>query len=211
MDSMAAFLIAIIILTTAPGADTVIVIRNSLRGGLPDGFVTVLAICSGLFVHATVSAIGISLIILQSAWLFTLLKFAGAAYLIWLGYSTVTARQVDTSEIDAATGQLALMFNPLRSIREGFLSNVLNPKPMVFYLAFLPQFIDPLQSALSQSLTLALIHFVISVVWLGIVVLLASRMRDWLKGEAVSLWVNRVLGFGLGGFGVALAFQTYRD
>ncbi len=78
-------LIAVTLLTLTPGVDTMLIIRNSARGGWLDGAVSSLGICSGLFVHATVSALGISIILLQTAWAFNALKFAGAAYLIWLG------------------------------------------------------------------------------------------------------------------------------
>ncbi|MDZ7685995.1 MAG: LysE family translocator [Gammaproteobacteria bacterium] len=152
------FLISITLLTISPGVDTVLVIRNATRGGVADGLVTTVAICTGLFVHATVSAVGISVILLESAFLFGLLKLAGAAYLIWLGVVSVgqALKGGGSLEIGGAAGSA---FIPLRSIREGFLSNVLNPKPIVFYMAFLPQFIDPDKSALEQSLLLALIHF----------------------------------------------------
>lgn len=84
-----AFLIAITILTLTPGLDTALVIRNTTRGGFHDGAVTSLGICLGLFVHASFSALGISVILTQSAELFTLVKSVGAAYLIWLGISSL--------------------------------------------------------------------------------------------------------------------------
>lgn len=205
MDSFFAFLVAITLLTIAPGADTVVVIRNALRGGFIDGAVTSLAICSGLFVHATVSAVGISLIILQSAWLFTLLKLLGAAYLLWLGLITLYRAGEAIQVGQVSEGQ----FVPTRSVSEGLLSNLLNPKPIVFYMAFLPQFIDPEHSALMQSLQLAGVHFVISVFWLALVALLAIQMRRWLRSENVTKRVNQGLGFGLCGFGVALAAESY--
>ncbi len=206
MDSFLAFLIAITLLTIAPGADTVVVIRNALRGGFIDGAVTSLAICSGLFVHATVSAVGISLIILQSAWLFTLLKLLGAGYLLWLGVVTLYRAGESIHVGQVSEGR----FIAIRSIREGLLSNLLNPKPIVFYMAFLPQFIDPQRSALVQSLQLAGVHFVISVFWLALVALMATQMRRWLRSEYVTRRVNQGLGFGLCGFGVALAAESYQ-
>ncbi|WP_198518078.1 LysE family translocator [Enterococcus faecium] len=84
-----AFLIAITILTLTPGLDTALVIRNTTRAGLQDGCMTSLGICCGLFVHALFSAIGISAILAQSAELFQLVKMTGAAYLIWLGFSSL--------------------------------------------------------------------------------------------------------------------------
>ena len=91
------------------------------------------------------------------------------------------------------------------------LSNVLNPKPIVFYMAFLPQFIDPTGSTLSQSLQMASIHFVISVVWLIAVAGMAVQMRQWLSNEQLVKRINRGLGFGLCSFGVLLAAETARQ
>ncbi|WP_354622754.1 LysE family translocator [Psychromonas sp. MME2] len=159
-----AFLIAITILTLTPGLDTALVIRNSSRSGSLDGCVTSLGICSGLFVHALFSALGISAILLQSAQLFEVMKWIGASYLIWLGLTSLRGMfkaQPDLTMQD----QKHLVFNCRRSLREGFLSNVLNPKTAIFYLAFLPQFIDPNYSPVLQSLTMAAIHFLIAMVW----------------------------------------------
>ena len=79
------YLIAMTLLTITPGVDTVLIIRNTTRGGWRDGALSSLGICSGLFVHAVVSAVGISVILLQSAWAFSALKLGGAGYLVWLG------------------------------------------------------------------------------------------------------------------------------
>lgn len=159
-----AFLIAITILTLTPGLDTALVIRNTSRGGIADGWVTSLGICCGLFVHATFSAIGISAILAQSAELFSLVKMVGAGYLIWLGLVSLKAVfQQHHSHVVDREDRLSL--NKRRAFREGFLSNVLNPKTAVFYLAFLPQFIDSQYSPISQSFLMAGIHFVIAMVW----------------------------------------------
>lgn len=159
-----AFLIAITILTLTPGLDTALVIRNSSRSGSLDGCVTSLGICLGLFVHALFSALGISAILLQSAELFQVMKWIGAAYLIWLGLTSV--RGMFTAQPDLTLqDQKHAVLNCRRSLREGFLSNVLNPKTAIFYLAFLPQFIDPNYSPVLQSLTMAAIHFLIAMVW----------------------------------------------
>ncbi|WP_367988886.1 LysE family translocator [Vibrio sp. NTOU-M3] len=159
-----AFLIAITILTLTPGLDTALVIRNTSRGGIADGWVTSLGICCGLFVHATFSAIGISAILAQSAELFSLVKMVGAGYLIWLGLVSlkVVFQQHHSHAVDR---EESLSLNKRRAFREGFLSNVLNPKTAVFYLAFLPQFIDSQNSPISQSFLMAGIHFVIAMVW----------------------------------------------
>lgn len=125
------FFIAITILTLTPGLDTALVIRNTSRAGFADGCTTSLGICFGLFVHATFSAIGISAILAQSAELFQIVKMVGAAYLIWLGISGLRSLMKTGQGIEVASLAHA-QFRLTRSLREGFLSNVLNPKTAVF-------------------------------------------------------------------------------
>lgn len=179
--SLWTYLVAITLLTITPGVDTMMVLRNTLRGGAKDGLVSSLGICLGLFVHATLSAVGISAILLYSATAFTLLKTIGACYLLWLGFAGIRAfwnARYHTEETSLKPDP----FNALRSLREGFLSNVLNPKTIIFYMAFLPQFIDPTHSALTQSLFLALLHFIIGTLWQGILVyMICSANRLILK------------------------------
>lgn len=199
------FLVAIILLSMSPGVDTLLVIRNTARGGWRDGVATSLAICCGLFVHATVSALGISLILLQSAWAFGVLKLAGAAYLVWLGVaSLLAARRGQGLPVAAVDTERAAV--PLwRPVREGLLSNVLNPKTVVFYMAFLPQFIAPGDPALAKSLWLAGVHFVVANLWqIGIVAMVGSAGR-WLASAAFTRWLNGLTGTVLVGFGVKLA------
>lgn len=159
------FLVAITLLSITPGVDTLLVIRNTSRGGVRDGALTSLAICCGLFVHAAVSALGISLILLQSAWAFGVLKLAGAVYLIWLGVQALLAARRGQGLPVAGMGGARRSVSVWRPLREGLLSNVLNPKTIVFYMAFLPQFIAPGDPALVKSLFLAGVHFVIANLW----------------------------------------------
>ncbi len=197
------FLIAITLLTISPGVDTLLVMRNTARGGWKDGLVTSLGICSGLFVHAAVSAVGISVILLQSAWAFNALKFAGALYLIWLGIQSI--RNLKALPMDQVRGVGARTTSWTRSIREGLLSNVLNPKTIVFYMAFLPQFISPTQSPMVQSLFMAGIHFVIGLVWLGILTVVVCRLKSFGASSGIEKWVQGVTGGVMILLGIKLA------
>ncbi|WP_176330157.1 LysE family translocator [Oceanospirillum sanctuarii] len=206
-----AFLIAITLLTMSPGVDTLVVIRNTLRGGFRDGAVTSFAICLGLFVHAVISAGGISLILLQSAYLFTALKLVGALYLIWLGYkslSSALARNHSSSlgqALEESTSEAQV--SVWRSFREGFLSNVLNPKTIVFYMAFLPQFIQHGEPAMVKSLFLAGVHFAIANVWQLLIVLMVGRASVWLLKGSVMRAVDGVIGGVMVAFGLKLAMD----
>lgn len=200
------FVVAITLLTVTPGVDTLLVIRNTSRGGLRDGVLTSVAICAGLFVHALVSSAGISLILLQSAWAFSALKLAGAAYLVWLGLkSLLNARHARGLSLDAGVAhQRVSCWLPLR---EGFLSNVLNPKTIVFYMAFLPQFIAPTDPAILKSLWLAGVHFVIANLWQISVAMMVGGAGRWLSRPRVSRWMEGITGTVMVMLGARLALS----
>lgn len=201
-------LIAVTLLTITPGLDTMLIIRNSGRGGWRDGAASSLGICSGLFVHATVSALGISLILLKTAWAFNTLKFAGAAYLIWLGVTSwkhaIHSPQCMLPDNPHSSGN---DFNLRRSLREGFLSNVLNPKTVIFYMAFLPQFIDPSESPLLQSLFVAGLHFCVAMVWQCLLASMVDRARNWLQNPGVNRIFHGLTGSIMMMIGFKLVFE----
>lgn len=210
MDSHTFFacLIAVTVLTLTPGLDTMLVIRNSARGGWLDGAVSSLGICSGLFVHATVSALGISIILLQTAWAFSALKVAGAAYLVWLGlcsWKRAATRATNLLGINNATPDDGFLF--ARSLREGFLSNVLNPKTAVFYMAFLPQFIDPLGSPLGQSFLVAGTHFCVSMIYQCLLAAMVDRAKEWLHSSKVNRVFDSLTGSIFLLLGIRLALE----
>ena len=131
-----AFLSASIILTLAPGPDILYLLSTSLSSGWRSGAMLALGLCSGLIFHTFLVAGGVAAIIQASPFLFSLLKYAGAAYLLYLAYGSLNAR-----------GSLPLAAsiapNPRGSLyRRGLVMNILNPKVLIFFLAFLPQFID---------------------------------------------------------------------
>jgi threonine/homoserine/homoserine lactone efflux protein len=200
------YLVAITLLTLTPGVDTMLIIRNTGRGGWRDGAVSSLGICTGLLAHATVSALGISVILLHSALAFSALKLAGAAYLAWLGMVSLHhAWRGGKTPAAALQNAPGLRFSARRSFVEGFLSNILNPKTVVFYMAFLPQFIDPAGSALGQSLVLAGFHFAIAMVWQCFLALLVGRARTWLSHRAVHRTFDGLAGSIMMALGIRLA------
>ncbi|MBR9903767.1 MAG: LysE family translocator, partial [Gammaproteobacteria bacterium] len=166
---------------------------------------TSLAICCGLFVHATISALGISLILLQSAWAFHMLKLVGAGYLIWLGItSLLAARKGQPLPVNGVLEGTSAV-SRWQPVKEGFLSNVLNPKTVVFYMAFLPQFIAPGEPALLKSLWLAGVHFIIANIWQIGVVLMVGSAGKWLASARFAQTLNAATGAVLVVFGIRLA------
>lgn len=199
------FLIAITLLTISPGVDTLLVIRNTARGGVRDGIATSFAICCGLFIHATISALGISLILLQSAWAFHMLKLVGAGYLIWLGITSLLAARRGQALPVSGVVTNSPAVSRWQPIKEGFLSNVLNPKTVVFYMAFLPQFIAPGDPTLLKSLWLAGVHFIIANIWQISVVLMVGSAGKWLANARFAQTLNATTGTVLIVFGIRLA------
>lgn len=203
-----AFLIAITILTLTPGLDTALVIRNSSRGGFQDGAMTSLGICLGLFVHATFSAIGISALLAQSAELFNLVKMIGAGYLIYLGLTSLKTLFLSKGSQPSTSKVMPQQKSSrLKSLREGLLSNVLNPKTAVFYLAFLPQFINPEGSAFLQSTLMASIHFVIAMVWQCGLAGALTKAKALLQNAHFMHWMEATTGMVLVGLGIKLIVE----
>jgi len=201
-----AFLIAITILTITPGLDTALVIRNTTRGGEKDGFVTNIGICSGLFFHASLSAVGISLLLSQSPQLFQTVKMIGALYILYLGVQGLRQSFMATTQ-NKETTNIKGSFNLIKSFREGLLSNALNPKTAIFYLAFLPQFINPEYSAFMQSLLMAAIHFVIAMCWQAFISRMIVTAQKRFDGGKTQLIMERLTGVVLIGLAVKLLME----
>jgi threonine/homoserine/homoserine lactone efflux protein len=198
------------LLTITPGPDTLLVVRSVLARGQTAGFVTTAGICSGLFLHATLSALGLSLILVQSARAFHLVQLAGAGYLIGLGSQSLwRGLRHDPARAPALAARPTAGLGPAwwRSFREGLLTNLLNPKVAIFYLAFLPQFIQPGDPVLGKSLLLASIHGVLGLGWLSLVTLLLGRLRGLLTRSDVQRGLEALTGTILIAFGVRLALE----
>jgi len=200
--SILAFIGIAVLLTILPGADMALVAKVTLLDGKRAAFFTSLGICTGLPVHATASALGLSLILATSAEAFTVVKFAGAAYLTYLGIRTIRDSLRPLLEPAVAAGRT-------RSVRaafaQGWLSNILNPKVALFYLTFLPQFISPGDNVLAKSLLLAGIHSVLGLIWLPLYAYAIDRLGALIRGAR--RWLERLSGAALIGLGVRLAFE----
>jgi RhtB (resistance to homoserine/threonine) family protein len=201
------------LLTIAPGPDTMLVIRNVMARGQRAGLLTAVGACCGLFIHATLSALGLSVILVRSATTFEVVKLIGAGYLIWLGVQSL--RRVfrgPVSAIDAvsAPGSRARVARSEQSLIEGLLSNALNPKVAVFYLALLPQFMSPGDWVFGKSMLLAGIHWVEGVLWLSMVTLFLGRLRWWISRPGVKRAIEATTGAVLIAFGIRLAMERVR-
>jgi RhtB (resistance to homoserine/threonine) family protein len=199
-----AFTAVAALLTVAPGPDTFLVVRNSLRGGRRDGVATALGISSGLWFHALLSAIGVSAVLAHSATAFLVLKAGGAAYLAWLGLQSLRAAAGSPARLPMDAAPPARVTGR-RSFREGLLTNLLNPKVIVFYLALLPQFISPGDPVIAKSLLLAAIHGVLGIAWLAFVSWGVDRSRQLFLRPRPRRFMDGLCGLVLVGFGLRLA------
>jgi len=189
------------LLTISPGADMALVAKITLERGRRDALLATMGICSGLLVHATASALGLSVILATSAEAFTVVKLVGAAYLVYLGVQAL--RSSFRHETVAAVAP-----RPSTSpFVQGLLSNVLNPKVAVFYLTFMPQFMSPGDNVLVRSLAFAGAHGIMGVAWLTAYAYVLSRISVVLGRSGVRRWLERVTGGVLVALGLRLALE----
>ncbi len=196
-----AFVGAAIVLIVTPGPDMVLLIRNGAVGGRRVAAATGLGICTGLLVHATAAALGLSALLATSATAFTVVKLLGAVYLLWLGIRSLRSAWWGEAHAEAARH----VVGAAQGFRYGLLSNVLNPKVAIFFLTLLPQFVDASRPALAQTLLLGATHWVLSLVWLLALSAGIGLAETVLASRRVRRWVDGVTGGLLVGLGARLA------
>jgi threonine/homoserine/homoserine lactone efflux protein len=186
IPNLPVFLLAALILLLTPGPAVLYIIARSLDQGRLAGFVSVLSIETGNFVHVLAATLGLSAILLSSALAFSIVKYLGAAYLVYLGVRRLLTH---TSAINpTAAGQKSLG----RIYRQGVVVAILNPKTALFFLAFLPQFVDPSRGLVPlQLLTLGCLFVLMAVVTDGSYSLLAGTAGKWLKSNRSFLQAER--------------------
>jgi RhtB (resistance to homoserine/threonine) family protein len=196
------FLVTGILLNLAPGPDTAYIVGRSMAQGRDAGVASALGITVGSIFHTCAAALGLSAILAASAWAFGFVKIAGGAYLVFLGVKMLLERR----------GLLTVPANFRRSttmaaFRQGVLTNVLNPKVALFFLAFLPQFIDPGSNAkIAAFITLGLTFVITGTTWCLVLALFASAFSERLRGnQTVAQWLNRTVGALFVYLGVRLA------
>jgi threonine/homoserine/homoserine lactone efflux protein len=194
------FLLAALIIAAVPGPAILYVAARTLSGGRKAGIASAFGTALGGLVHVIGGGLGVSAVILASAQLFAVLKFAGALYLIWLGVRTFREAGHSPPEKTAPTGAR-------RAFRDGIVVEALNPKMAVFFLAFIPQFIDPAASRPAlQFMTLGLITVALNTVADVIVVAMASVARAKFTGQPrLFRRLRQGSGLFLAGLGISLA------
>jgi threonine/homoserine/homoserine lactone efflux protein len=185
------FILSGLLLNVTPGPDTAYIIGRSIQFGWRGGVAAATGICCGCLVHVFGAAIGLSALLMASSTAFAVLKLAGAAYLLWTGIQMLLSRPQPIAEATAVT-ETSLS----RVFWQGALTNVLNPKVALFFLAFLPQFVaaDSGHKTLA-FLALGLIFIFNGLLWCLGIAAFAARAASRIRQSAnVMAWINRVLG-----------------
>jgi threonine/homoserine/homoserine lactone efflux protein len=195
------------LLNLTPGPDVLYIVNHGLRSGVRAGMVAALGIVSGCFVHVFAAAAGLSALLATSATAFTVLKWVGAAYLLWMGVKLLFSRggRLDLAAGVAPETDLWIIW------RRGFLTNVLNPKVALFFLAFVPQFIRP--DAAHPALAFLLLGVLFNLnslpINLGYAWLAAWAARRLHTLQRAMGWMDRAAGALFIGFGLRLAFTDH--
>ncbi|EOH6077477.1 LysE family translocator [Burkholderia cenocepacia] len=200
------FVFAVFLLNITPGPDTAYIVGRSVAQGRGAGLMSAFGISAGCCVHALACAFGLTALLAASATAFTVIKLVGAAYLIYLGVRMIIAKQA-AAPSDAAAAQAAAA-KPLRQLfMQGFWTNVLNPKVVLFFVSFFPQFVSADSPHKAWAfLTLGAVFVAMSTVWTSLVAWVAGSVTQRFSGTpGVRKWLDRTVGSAFVGLGLRLA------
>ena len=205
-NSLLVFIAAGLLLNVTPGPDVLYIVGRSIGQGRLAGLVSVLGISTGCLFHVASAALGLSALMIALPLAYDAVRYAGAAYLVWLGVRAIASKSSPLQVQRVEPERLAQVF------RQGVLTNMLNPKVALFFLAFLPQFTDPTRGPVPlQIALLGLIFIGNGTVVCLIYALAASWLGEWLKTRYdVATWLNRAMGGLFVGLGIRLALENRR-
>lgn len=198
------FCLSAIILSVTPGPDTFYILGRTISQGTKSGTASVLGISTGVLIHTIAAAIGLSTVLATSALVFSIIKLIGAAYLIYLGITLILASK-NTNVLNINTLSTSGFWE---IYRQGVITNVLNPKVALFFLSFLPQFIDPNHGSVTAFMLLGMLYVFTCTIWYLIFALFSSVMARTLQKN--TLWIrtmNKISGGIFIGLGLSLALS----
>ncbi|WP_086482128.1 LysE family translocator [Oceanospirillum sanctuarii] len=205
LNAIFAFIAVATLLVISPGPNGFLIAKTVPLSGHRAGLINIAGFVAAFYVHGTLSIFGISILLVQSANAFFVFKMLGAAYLIWLGIKALR------NAIRQPAAQSTLAEEPVQkpvsmkgAFYEGFLTNILNPKVSVFYLAAFPQFMPVDGSALS-AYSLVTAHSLVNVLWFSAMVFTLSRIKSATNNPTFKVWLNSITGVVFIGFGAKLA------
>ena len=209
IENYLGFILAAILLNITPGTDSMYIITRSMSQGQTAGFYSVLGITSGILVHTLLAAFGLSVLLASSPLAFTLVKYIGASYLCYLGFKMLTSEKqplLASSLLDEEDLTTAQALDRWQIYKQGVITNTLNPKVALFFLAFFPQFIDPsYANSMLSFLVLGLSFATTGFLWCSCLALLTSKFSENLrKNPAIEVILNRISGVIFIGMGIKL-------
>ena len=204
-QDIATFAFATFLLVSSPGPNGALIVKTVSTSGVPAGFANIAGFFSAFWIHGTFSILGLSVIVMQSAMAFAVVKYIGAAYLLWLGLKALYEAAFYRERQGGGTSQP----RP-KSLRhaylEGLLTNGLNPKVSMFYLAVFPQFMSHDGGhVLVAAYMLVAIHSIINIAWFSLVILLLSRLRTIALAGGLRRGLKAITGAVFIGFSAKLA------
>ena len=189
-----------------PGADTLLIMKNTINYGAKAGRYTILGMATGLTFWTIIAVLGLSVVIAQSVFLFNTIKYVGAAYLFYLGVKAFVDKDIislKSVEVESdAQVHHSLRRYYKESYLQGALSNILNPKTVLVYITFMPQFININENVNQQLIVLGLILTLIAVVWFLVVVYIIDHVKRWLEKPQVQKVFQKSTGLMLIGVGI---------
>ena len=201
LQALVAYVVAAGLLTLTPGLDTALILRTAAVEGPKRAGLAAVGIITGCLVWGAAVALGLGALLAASALAFTVLKWAGAAYLVWLGLGLILKPR---DRFDPAAGELAVR-DDVAWMRRGLLTNLLNPKVGVFYISFLPQFLPAGVAPAPFIFLLAAIHAALGLAWSACLIGATRPIAGALRRAGVVRWLDRLTGGVFLAFGVRLA------
>ncbi|WP_223788201.1 LysE family translocator [Marinicella meishanensis] len=200
------FIISGLLLNMVPGPDSVLIMARSASQGWRAGSAAALGIGCGTFVHVFAAAIGLSAVLATSGTAFAVIKILGAAYLLYIGISLILSKKQRTRNTEKNLGTQKFLSHR-RIFIQGFLTNILNPKVAVFFLAFVPQFISP--DSNNKALAFIMLGCIFNfngMLWCHLLAISSAFASKRIQAsESVALWLNRLIGGVFVSFGIKLA------
>jgi threonine/homoserine/homoserine lactone efflux protein len=196
---------AIVIMT--PGPDTAVTVRNTLLGGRLAGILTALGITAGQSIWALATSFGIVALLVASEVLFQAVKYAGAAYLIYLGAHSLIAAWRGSGGSSAAVRKGVPRLGPGKAFVQGLMSDLGNPKMAVFFASLLPQFATPGQGLFAELMTLGLVFSLMTFLWLAAYAFVIAKAGEVLRRPSIRRWIEGVTGTLLIALGLRIAVE----
>ncbi|NLY78888.1 MAG: LysE family translocator [Lysinibacillus sp.] len=206
MENFFLFVLMCVLLILLPGPDFAIVTKNTVTRGKFGGMKTALGTCCALLIHTTAAILGLSALIVKSAFLFSIFKYVGAIYLIYLGIKTFWSLRKKKDEVEVEFVQEGTLSNT-SCFKQGFLTNILNPKVALFFLTFFPQFVNTSSDTFMPFLIMGITYTILTALWFIFYIYLIDHISAFIKNARTQKVIEGFTGAILIGFGLRLALE----